>query len=125
MTRRLVGVLLLCVACSSGDSSAPSAGNLTLQFAGGTGNEGAVVVIVSGGPVSSVDSPAGYQVATNVDGSGTHIMVMGNLAAGVIATIAVPNPSLAAAYVVTVVQVADRTSFTLLDPARYQVIVGK
>jgi hypothetical protein len=52
-------------------------------------------------------------------------MVVGNLAAGAIATIAVPDPSRVSAYVATVVQVADRSSFTLLDPARYQVTVGR
>ena len=51
-------------------------------------------------------------------------MVMGNIAAGQLATISVPDVSRASAYVVTVEQVADRDSFGLLDPARYQVTVG-
>lgn len=126
MKRALMVLLLLGAACSSGgDAGASSGGTLRLLLSGGTGNEGAVLVIVSGGSVSSVSAPSGYQIATNVDGAGTHIMVMGNLAAGAVATIAVPDLSRAPAYVATVVQVADRTSFVLLDPARYQVTVSR
>lgn len=125
MKRYLLGLSLLLAACTSGDAGASRAGTLTLRLAGATGNDGAVLVIVSGGPVSSVDAPAGYQIATNVDGAGTHVMVMGNLMAGAIATINVPIASQESAYVATVVQVADRTSFALLDPVRYQVTVSK
>lgn len=125
MRRRLVGLCLLLAACAGTDTGASRAGVLTLRLAGATGNEGAVVVIVSGGTVSSVDAPASFQVAANTDGAGTHVMVVGNLAAGAIATITVPDVSLASAYVATVVQAADRTSFALLDPVRYQVTVSK
>jgi hypothetical protein len=125
MKRTLMGLLLLLAACGSGDAAATRAGALTLRLVGASGNDGAVLVIVSGGPVSSVDAPAGYQIATNTDGAGTHVLVMGNLTAGAIATINVPDASLGATYVATVVQVADRTSFALLDPVRYQVTVGK
>jgi hypothetical protein len=125
MKRCLVALSLLLAACAGGDAGAARAGTLTLRLAGGTGNDGAVLVIVSGGPVSSVDASAAYQVATNTDGAGTHVMVVGNLTAGAIATINVPDASRAPAYVATVVQVSDRTSFALLDPARYQVTISK
>jgi hypothetical protein len=125
MKRVLTVALLLVVACSSGDVASTRGGVLTLNLVGATGNDGAIVVIVSGGTVSSVGAPNGYQVATNVDGAGTHVMVVGNLTAGAIATIAVPDATAASAYVATVVQVADRTSFGLLDPVRYQVTITK
>lgn len=123
--RRTLPLLLALAACTSSDAGPAGGGPLVLRLVGGAGNDGAVVVVVSGGPVSSVDVPAGYQIATNADGAGTHIMVMGNVADGVIAMINVPDASRASAYVATVVQVADRTSFALLDPARYQVTVGR
>lgn len=123
--KRILVALLLCVACSSNDTGAPTAGALTLQFAGASGSDGGVLVIVSGGPVTSVDAPAGYEIATNADGEGTHIMVVGALASGTIATINVPDVSLASSYVATVVQVSDRASYALLDPVRYKVTVGK
>jgi hypothetical protein len=125
MRRYLACVSVLLAACAGGDTGVTRVGALTLRLAGGAGNDGAIVVIVSGGAVLSVDASAGYQVATNTDGTGTHVMVVGNLAAGAIATINVPDVSQAPAYVATVVQVADRTSFALLDPVRYQVTIGK
>lgn len=123
--KRIFAALLLVVACTNNDAGGSTAGALTLKLAGGTGNDGAVLVIVSGGPITSVDAPNGYEVATNASGAGTHVMVMGDLVNGVIATINVPDASRGAAYVATVVQVADRSSFALLDPVRYQVTVGK
>jgi hypothetical protein len=51
-------------------------------------------------------------------------MIVGSVTSGVLATLHVPDVSRASAYVVTVEQVADRDSFGLLDPARYQVTVG-
>jgi hypothetical protein len=125
MRRFGVGLALLVAACASSDAVKTGAGTLTLVLAGSTGSEGALVVVVSGGPVSSVGGPAGYQVATNVDGAGTHVMVLGNVVNGGIATLNVPDVSQASAYVATVVQVADRASFGLIDPSRYQVSITK
>jgi hypothetical protein len=125
MKRVLLGLAMLLAACRAGDAGTTGAGTLTVRLTGGTGNEGAVLVIVSGGSVASVDVPVGSQVATNTDGAGTHIMVMGSLAVGAIATLHVPDLSQASRYVATVVQVADRTSYMLLDPMRYQVTVGQ
>lgn len=126
MKRVLTAVMLLSLAaCNSGDSTAGQAGTLTLRLTGASGNDGAMLMIISGGAVSAVGTPAGYQIATNTDGAGTHVMVVGNLTAGAIATIVVPDVSQASAYVATVVQVADRTSFALLDPVRYQVTISR
>ena len=125
MKRFWSGLLLLLAACTSRDAGAARAGTLILRLVGATGNDGAVLVIVSGGPVSSVAAPAGYQIASHTDGAGTHVMVVGNLTPGAIATINVPDVSQESTYVATVVQVADRTAFALLDPVRYQVTVSK
>lgn len=120
-----MAVVALClVACHAGDSGVVRRGTLTLRLAGAAGNEGALLVIVSGAPVTAVNGAAGYQVATNADGAGTHVMVVGPLVDGALATIDVPDVSLAAAYVATVEQVADRSVFTLVDPVRYRVTVG-
>jgi hypothetical protein len=71
-----------------------------------------------------VDGPAEYQIASNTDASGTHIMIVGNISSGVVATLHVADISRASGYVATVEQVADRNSFALLDAARDQVTVG-
>lgn len=124
MKRLLLAAVLLVGACTADSGAGVHGGTLTLSLASGGTTDGALVLIVSGGPVTSVDAPAGYQIASNVDGQGTHIMVIGSVAAGPIATINVPDLSRASAYIATVVQVSDRGSFALLDAARYRVTVG-
>jgi hypothetical protein len=124
MKRLVLAGLVLVAACSADAGNAAQAGTLTLSLTAAGPNDGAIVVVVSGGSVVSVDAPAGYQIASNSDGRGTHVMIVGSVTSGVLATLHVPDVSRASAYVVTVEQVADRDSFGLLDPARYQVMVG-
>ena len=124
MKRLLLVTLLLVIGCRSDDSTAAHAGTLTLSLADGGVTDGAVVLIVSGGPVISVAAPSGYQIASNVDGAGTHIMVVGNVVAGPIATITIPDLARATAYVAVISQVSDRNTFVLLDAARYRVTIA-
>jgi hypothetical protein len=124
MRRLLLVVVALVAACGTDAGSAPQPGTLTLTLTSAGMSDGAVVLLVSGGPVISVDGPAVYQVASNTDAAGTHVMIVGNVTSGVVATLHVADVSRASAYVVTVEQVADRNSFALLDPARDQVTVG-
>lgn len=124
MKRLVLAGFVLVAACSADAGNAAQAGTLTLSLTAAGPNDGAIVVVVSGGSVVSVDAPAGYQIASNSDGRGTHVMIVGSVTSGVLATLHVPDVSRASAYVVTVEQVADRDSFGLLDPARYQVTVG-
>lgn len=125
--RRIWCALLLVVAACSSDTAnhgVPKPGDLAVTLAHGGTDDGAMLVVVSGGPVTSVDAPAGYDIATNTDSTGTHIMIMGNVTTGAIATLHVPDVSIASAYTVTLVQVADRATYALLDPAPYVVTVG-
>lgn len=124
MKRLVLAALIALGACSSDSGTAAQPGALTLTLTSAGGNDGALVVLVSGGPVVSVDGPAGYQLAANTDATGTHVMVVGHLASGILASVTVPDVSRASAYVVTVEQVADGNSFGLLDPARDQVSIG-
>jgi len=123
MKRWLVGALLLLLACTSNENGAAHPGTLTLTLASGGSSDGALVVIVSGGPVTSVAAPANYQVASNADGEGTHLMVVGNITTGVVATLTVPDVTRASAYVATVIQASDRSSFGLLDAAHYRLTI--
>ena len=124
MKRLIAAMLLLITACSGNDAATSHAGTLAVTLTAAGTNDGAVVLVVSGGPILAVNAPTSYQVASNVDSAGTLIMIMGNVTAGQLVTLRVPDVTQSAAYVVTVEQVADRTSFGLLDPARYQVTVG-
>jgi hypothetical protein len=124
MNRALLILCCAIAACSAPEAAAPHAGTLTLSLSGGSPTDGALVIIVSGAPVTSVTPAAGYQVASNADGQGTHIMVLGPIATGPIATISVPNADRASAYVATVQQVSDRTTYALLDPAAYHIVIA-
>lgn len=124
MKRIALAAIILLAGCATDAGNAVHSGTLTLSLVGGGTSDGALVIVVSGGAVTSVGAPASYQVASNADGEGTHIMVVGNLVAGPIATIVVPDLTRASAYVVTVMQAADRSSFALLDAARYHVTIA-
>jgi hypothetical protein len=117
-------IVALVAACGADAGGTPVPGALTLTLTSGGSSDGALVVLVSGGPVLSVDGAAGYQVASSTDPTGTHVMIVGNVSSGVVAKLHVADVSRASSYVVTVEQVADRNSFALLDPARDQVTVG-
>jgi hypothetical protein len=123
MKRSFLIAACLIAGCSTDQGPGSNAGTLTLALTAGGGGAGAIVLVVSGGPVTAVAAPAGYQVASNVDGEGTHIMVLGNVASGALATINVPDVTRASAYVASVVQVSDRNTFGLLDPGPYVVSV--
>jgi hypothetical protein len=124
----VVGLALVtCLACAdqSGDHVVAHAGTLQLTLATSGGNIGALVVVVSGGPVTSVAAASTYDIASNADSAGTHIMIIGTIGGGALATLQVPDVNQAGAYVATVEQVADRTTLGLLDAAPYQVTVTR
>lgn len=125
MRRWLFVAAFVVTACSSDSHSGPHAGTLTLRLVRGGTNDGALVLVISGGSVSTVTAGAGYVVTSSTDGRGTHLLVTGDVAPGVLAAVTVPDISLASAYTVTVEQAADRSTFALLDPIAYQAEVPR
>ncbi|MEO5800972.1 MAG: hypothetical protein ABIZ70_03180 [Gemmatimonadales bacterium] len=122
--RRTLLLLSLVLAACGGDSTAPTKpGTLTLRLATPNSNDGALVVVVSGGVVTAVHPAGNLEVTRQVDGAGTHLLLVGDLAEGIIATIDVPDIAHASAYVAVVEQAADRTTFALLDPAAYRITI--
>jgi hypothetical protein len=124
MRRALLFFCCAVAACTSTDAAAPHAGTLTLSLSGGGPTDGALVIIVSGAPITSVSPAPGYQVASNADGQGTHIMVVGAIANGPVVTITVPDRDRASAYVAAVQQVSDRVTYALLDPVAYHIAIA-
>lgn len=116
-------VLAVGMAACANDNT-PRAGALAVSLVRGGANDGALLVTVSGGPVTGVTVGAGYQQVVNADAAGTHIMVIGDLTTGAIATLTIPDRSQASRYTVTLDQVADRTTFGLIDPAQDSVSIG-
>jgi hypothetical protein len=98
----------------------PVAGELTLTFSSPVGNDGALLLLVSGGPVTTVTALNGYQAASAPAGTNlTRIVVTGNLVAGDVVKIAIPDTSASAAYSARVEAAANRNTFALSDPLSY------
>lgn len=124
MTRRLLLLLTLLSGGCGGDGVAPpTPGTLSLRLTTPNVNDGALVIVLSGGPVSAVHAAAGLEVVRQSDAAGNHILLIGDVTEGVVATFDVPDISRATAYVAVVEQVADRNSFSLLDAAPYRIAV--
>lgn len=122
--RRLWLGLLALAACGGGDTTAPpTPGTLTLRLTTPNNNDGALVVVVSGGAVNALHAAGSLEIARQSDGAGTHLLVVGDLGEGVLATIEIPDISRANAYVATLEQVADRTTFALNDPVGYRLTI--
>lgn len=122
--RRLAPLVMLLVACHS---TVPTAvpGTLTIHLASAGTNGGAMVLVVSGGAVDSVQAVGNYEVTSNTDGAGVHLMVVGNLAAGALVRLQVPDVSRASEYVAVISQIADRTNFGLVDATGYRVTIDE
>lgn len=98
-------------------------GTLTIHLASAGTNDGAMVLVVSGGAVMSIQAVGSYEVTSNTDGAGVHLMVVGNLAAGALVRLQVPDISRASDYLAIISQVADRTNFGLVDATGYRVTI--
>ncbi|MEP6591539.1 MAG: hypothetical protein ABJC19_10185 [Gemmatimonadota bacterium] len=117
-------VVMLLAGCGGEAVVPPTPGTLVLRLASPGVNDGALLVVLSGGPVGAVHPADGLEAVQQTDGAGTHLLLVGNVAEGVLATFDVPDVAHASAYVAAVVQVADRTTFALLDVAPYRVTVA-
>ena len=76
---------------------------------------GAMIVTISGGPLSGVSAPGG-EVTQFTDARGTHVLVAGPLVEGHLFSFDIPDGSLARGYAATVQQMADGGTYALLDP---------
>ena len=123
MRRLLVAFALSLAACSDDVAPAPVGGLLPLMLDAPGDTDGAIIITVSGGPIDSVTAAPGYDITSYTDASGTHILVIGAMASGTLAQIHVPDVSRASQHVANVEQVADGTTFALLDHAPYRVRV--
>lgn len=98
----------------------PTAGDLTVSYSGSGGNDGALLLLVTGGPVDAVTPLSPYRVESAPAGANaTRMIVIGALSPGDILRLRVPDLAAAASYRVQVEAVADRATFALLDPGRY------
>ena len=134
MSRRFVrtarglagGLLTLLAAAGCGDQGPTGAGELTVSFYQSGSDAGAILLTVSGGLVLDVTAVGGQQASFGAAGPNTtRIVVAGALATGQLLRIRVPDVAQVAACSVRVNQVAHRSTFALLDPARFSLSISR
>jgi len=132
MNRRQATLLLALgvsgtLAC--GDKNGPSgpvAGDLTVSYSSPSVSDGALLLLIQGGPVASVRAAGSQQVASASAGVNLQrVVVTGDLTSGDILRIAVPDVAAVASYAVQVEAAADRTTFSLNDPVSYRATVRR
>lgn len=119
--------MLLMAALTAGCAGevAPVPGTLAIDLSGATpGSAGAITLTISGAPLGPVSAASGYRISSRADAAGTHLLVMGPLVSGRIGTIEIPDTAGASRYVAVVEQVADGTTFALLDPSPYRLTLA-
>jgi hypothetical protein len=124
MSRRLLalfaGILVLGIGCGEPPVAGPEAGNLIVAYNASSTADGALLVLITGGPVESVSALRGFQVASAAAGTNaTRVVVTGALTTGDVFTIRVPDVAALSSYVARVEAAADRNTFALADPAGY------
>ena len=118
--RRFLVVTVLLASCGGTDVPPPPPGELAIHLTTPAGAAaGAIVLTVSGGVVGSVVPAGGLEDAMTIDASGTHLLLLGAANTGEIAVLRIPDRALASRYVVRVEQVADGSTFALLDAAQW------
>ena len=119
--RAAVVFTLWLAGCHAGEE--PGSGRLDVVLEVSTIADGAIVITLSGGPVGDVDAP-GHDVTRYEDDRGVHLLVVGDLTAGRLLSVDIPDMGRARAYVATIEQVADGATFALHDPGSMRIAVA-
>jgi hypothetical protein len=134
MTRltRLLGAATFSLLASCGGGSdgggppGPVAGDLTISYFQGVSEAGALLITISGGPVLSTTALGGQQISYASPYAGTtRIIVAGTLATGDLFKIHVPDLAASTSYTASILQVADKVTFALIEVASYSLTIHK
>lgn len=125
--RKRTGLALLAVlaACGGGDTGGggppkPVAGELTFTLSTPfAGQDGAVLIRVVG-QIDTITVLGGHRLSFSRSGTLTRAVILGNIEAGDLIRVRVPDVALASGYSAFVEQAAARSSFVLLDPSEYR-----
>ena len=114
-----LALLALVGGCGDSNQNPSGRGDLFVAYTG-TGEAGAILLTISGGPVESVSAIGAQQISsTSPYANTTKVVVLGEVGNGDLIRIRVPDVSAATQYNVRADQVADKTSFALIDPSRH------
>jgi hypothetical protein len=122
----LAAAIALVVGCSKKkEPVGPTAGDLTVSYSSGTGNDGALLVLVTG-PATSIQALGGYQISqASVGPNMTRVVLTGTINSGDILKLAVPDVDDTASYTIKVEAAADRATFALADQNLYTTTIRK
>jgi len=124
----VLSVALGAVACGGGADGGQSAGagDLLVTYFQGGPEPGALLLTITGGPVTDVKATGGQQVSFSSPFTGTtKVVVLGTLTNGDLLKVTVPDVTQATSYTAHVEQAADKSTFGLLDPGRYTLTVHR
>jgi len=113
-------------ACKKENTVGPVAGDLTVSYGGPSQTDGALLLLVQGGPLTAVRPTGSSQVASASAGLNvTRVVITGDLVPGEILRLSVPDVAAVASYTVRVEAAADRVTFALTDPTSYTTTVRR
>jgi hypothetical protein len=122
-TRLWLLALIAAIGCSGDDSpSGPSPGALEVRLSGPAG-AGAVLLLVEGGPIDSVEAAGYYTASAPYSGVAKKVLVAGQGLQGTLALIHVPDRSVE--YRATIIEIADQTTYELRLAQGFTVTVEK
>jgi hypothetical protein len=118
----LISLLLTTCRDSTGGDRARS-GWLALQLTTPNTDDGGVLITVSGPAIDSVRTTHAHLLSQRLSASSMRVLIGGNLSAGVIGEILVPNTRQTGQYSVVVQEVASRSPYQQRALTGYQVAV--
>lgn len=96
----------------------PTPGEVSVMLQTPNVQDGAILFRVTG-PVTEVTPARGFHVSSATTGGTLRIVVAGDLSAGELVRLRIPDVDLLPSYTVFVEQVASRTDYVLFDPGGY------
>jgi hypothetical protein len=118
--KRLAALVILAAACGDSGPTPSGAGDLLVSYHASPAEAGAMVLVISGGPVETVSAVGNQTVSfARPYPTTTRVVVIGEATTGDLLRIRVPDVSQVTSYTVRAEQVADKTTFALLDPSRH------
>jgi len=129
MRRWIVAGLLVALggaACGEVDKKVgPQAGDITLALTTSRTETGALLLRVVG-PVEEIAALGGLRAGSAPLGTGaTRVVLTGSITSGDILRLRIPDLDLAETYTVQVEQAALGTTFALVEPGEYSVVVRR
>jgi hypothetical protein len=106
----LCGVVLTACGGDKGGGTQPQAGLLTVTLINAASAPGALMFTISGGEIDAVTAGSYATYQTSLSSTSRRILLTGNIVAGTLVQIQVPDVAKASNYVATVNQVAARSS---------------